>query len=109
MNWIDIEHKYYMQVFARLPLVISKGKGVYVWDDKGNKYLDFVAGIAVNSLGHCHPVMVKAISEQAKQLVHVSNLYYTQPQLRLAQLLVENSAMQKVFFCNSGTEATEQQ
>lgn len=107
MNWIDIEHKYYMQVFSRLPLVISKGKGVYVWDNQGNKYLDFVAGIAVNSLGHCHPVMVKAISEQAKQLVHVSNLYYTQPQLRLAQLLVENSAMQKVFFCNSGTEATE--
>jgi acetylornithine/N-succinyldiaminopimelate aminotransferase len=107
MNWVDMEHKYYMPVFDRLPLTIVKGKGLRVWDDKGKGYLDFVSGIAVNSLGHCHPVLVKAVSKQVKQLVHTSNLYYTLPQLKLAKLLVDNSSMQKVFFCNSGAEATE--
>ncbi|HAS28237.1 MAG TPA: aspartate aminotransferase family protein, partial [Dehalococcoidia bacterium] len=71
------------------------------------EYLDFVSGIAVNSLGHCHPVVVKAITEQANTLMHTSNLYYTIPQLKLAELLVKNSCMDKVFICNSGTEATE--
>jgi acetylornithine/N-succinyldiaminopimelate aminotransferase len=107
MNWVDMEHKYYMPVFDRLPLTIVKGKGLRVWDDKGKVYLDFVSGIAVNSLGHCHPVLVKVVSKQVKQLVHTSNLYYTLPQLKLAKLLVDNSSMQKVFFCNSGAEATE--
>jgi acetylornithine/succinyldiaminopimelate/putrescine aminotransferase len=80
---------------------------MYVWDDTGRRYLDFVAGIAVTSLGHCHPVLVEAVTEQAKTLIHTSNVYYTMPQLKLAELLIKNSAFQKVFFCNSGVEATE--
>jgi acetylornithine/N-succinyldiaminopimelate aminotransferase len=107
MNWVEKEALYYMPVFNRLPLTIVRGQGMYVWDERGRKYLDFVAGIAVNSLGHCHPVLVKAIKKQASRLMHTSNLYYTLPQLRLAEMLVKNSCLDKVFFCNSGTEATE--
>ncbi len=96
-----------MPVFDRLPVTVLKGRGAYVWDDKGRRYMDFVSGIAVNSLGHCHPVVVKAISKQAGTLMHTSNLFYTEPQLKLAELLVANSAMKQVFFGNSGTEAVE--
>jgi predicted acetylornithine/succinylornithine family transaminase len=107
MNWVQLEQSYYMPLFERLPITLTRGQGMYVWDDRGRRYLDFVAGIAVVSLGHCHPVLVKAVSEQVRKLVHTSNLYYTVPQLQLAELLVKNSAFQKVFFCNSGVEATE--
>ncbi len=107
MNWPQLEQSYYMPVFDRLPITLVKGKGVYVWDDRGRRYLDFVAGIAVDSLGHCHPALVKAVSGQVRTLVHTSNIYYTIPQLKLAELLVKHSAFQKVFFCNSGAEATE--
>lgn len=88
-------------------MALIKGEGAWVWDADGNKYLDFVAGLAVNSLGHCHPEVVAAIREQAGKLMHVSNLYWIEPQVRLAKLLVENSALDKVFFCNSGAEANE--
>jgi len=88
-------------------MALVKGEGVYVWDADGNRYLDFVAGLAVNSLGHCHPVVVQAIREQAGNLMHVSNMYWIEPQVALAKLLVENSALDKVFFCNSGAEANE--
>ncbi len=107
MDWPQLETKYYMPVFERMPLTIVKGKGVYVWDDEGRRYLDFVAGIAVNSLGHCHPQVVKAVTRQVKMLIHTSNLFYTVPQLQLGELLVNNSSMEKVFFCNSGAEAVE--
>ena len=107
MEWSELEYKYYMPVFDRLPITLVRGKGVYVWDDKGRRYLDFVAGIAVNSLGHCHPAVVKAVSRQVKTLIHTSNLFYTTPQLQLAQLLVDHSSMKRAFFCNSGTEAVE--
>ena len=107
MNWIEMEHKYYMPVFDRAPVTLVRGRGMHVWDDRGRRYLDFMAGIAVTSLGHCHPVLVKAVSSQVKTLVHTSNLFYTVPQLRLAELLVKHSAFQKVFFANSGAEATE--
>lgn len=107
MQWPELEQKYYMPVFERLPVTLVRGKGVYVWDDKGRRYLDFVAGIAVNSLGHCHPEVVRAVNHQARTLIHTSNLFYTTPQLELAELLVSHSAMKKVFFCNSGTEAVE--
>jgi acetylornithine/N-succinyldiaminopimelate aminotransferase len=90
-----------------VPLTIVKGQGARVWDEDGQEYLDFVGGWAVNSLGHCHPVVVKAITEQAQLLIHTSNQFYTVPQLRLAQLLVENSCLDKVFFGNSGAEANE--
>jgi predicted acetylornithine/succinylornithine family transaminase len=92
---------------VRLPVVLVKGKGVRVWDDKGKEYLDFVAGWAVNCLGHSHPVVVKAINAQAKKLIHTSNQFYTVPQLQLAELLMKNCCLNRVFFGNSGLEANE--
>ena len=106
-NWQEIENKYYMPTFRRIPLTIVKGQGCRVWDEDGREYLDFVAGWAVNNLGHCHPAVVEAVTEQVKTLIHTSNSYYTIPQLQLAQLLVENSCLDRVFFGNSGAEATE--
>jgi acetylornithine aminotransferase len=93
--------------YARIPTVFVKGEGSTLWDDQGNRYTDFLAGIAVASLGHCHPGVTKAIADQAATLVHVSNLYYTEPQAALASLLVEKSFADKVFFANSGAEANE--
>ena len=88
-------------------LAFVRGEGAYVWDADGKRYLDFLGGIAVNGLGHCHPAVVDAITEQAKTLIHCSNLYYIEPQVRLAKLLVENSFADQCFFCNSGAEANE--
>lgn len=104
---IELGQKYVMNTYKRLPYVLVKGSGAYVWDSEGNKYLDFVSGIAVNSLGHCPPVVTEAIREQAEKLIHCSNLYWIEPQIKLAKLLVENSCCHKAFFCNSGTEANE--
>jgi len=106
-DWQDLEHKYMMNVTNRLPVTLVRGQGARVWDDKGKEYLDFVGGWAVTVLGHCHPEIVAAISEQSRTLIHVSNQFYTIPQLRLAELLVENSCFDKAFFCNSGAEANE--
>ncbi len=106
-NWQELEAKYYLFVVRRLPVTLVRGEGVRVWDDQGREYLDFVAGIAVDVLGHCHPVTINALAEQAKALIHVSNWFYSIPQLELAQLLVENSCMDRVFFANSGAEANE--
>lgn len=99
--------KVIMQTYSRYPIAFDYGKGVYLWDTNGKKYLDFVAGIAVNSLGYANERLVKAISEQAGKLIHVSNLYYTKPQIELAEKLVKYSDFDKVFFCNSGAEANE--
>ena len=107
VNWPELEHKYYMPVFERAPVTLVRGRGARVWDDEGRVFLDFVGGWAVNSLGHCHPAVVRAVQLQAARLIQTSNRFYTIPQLRLAQLLVENSCLDRVFFCNSGTEATE--
>lgn len=96
-----------MNTYKRFPVVLTKGAGANLWDINGREYLDFVAGIAVCSLGHSHPQVVAAVKEQLDKLTHVSNLYYTQPQTQLAKLLVENSFADKVFFCNSGAEANE--
>jgi acetylornithine aminotransferase len=93
--------------YKRFPIVLTKGKGCTVWDDAGRSYTDFVAGIAVCSLGHAHPQVAAALCGQAEALIHVSNLYYTTPQVELASWLVENSFADKVFFCNSGAEANE--
>ena len=106
-NWPEIEQKYLMHTVERIPIVLVKGQGSRVWDEDGKEYLDFVAGWAVNSLGHCHPVVVKAVTEQVQTLIQTSNQFYTIPQLRLAELLVENSCLDKVFFSNSGAEANE--
>jgi len=106
-DWIAVENKYYAQTVRRQPVVIVRGEGTRVWDADGKEYLDFVAGWAVDNLGHCHPVVTQAIVEQAGTLVQTSNQYYTVPQLNLAELLIENSCMDRVFFGNSGAEANE--
>jgi acetylornithine aminotransferase/acetylornithine/N-succinyldiaminopimelate aminotransferase len=102
-----LSEKYVAQTYARYPILLVKGKGTRVWDLEGREYLDFVSGLAVCGLGHCHPKVVKAIQDQAERLIHVSNLYYIEPQIRLASLLCEHSFADKVFFCNSGAEANE--
>jgi acetylornithine/N-succinyldiaminopimelate aminotransferase len=102
-----LSEKYVAHTYARYPILLVKGKGTRVWDMEGKEYLDFVAGLAVCNLGHCHPKVVKAIQDQAERLIHVSNFYYIEPQIRLASLLCENSFADKVFFCNSGAEANE--
>jgi acetylornithine/N-succinyldiaminopimelate aminotransferase len=99
--------KYIFQTYGRFPLTLVRGKGCRVWDENGKEYLDFVGGIAVCALGHSSPLITKTLKEQSKVLVHVSNLYYTVPQVKLARLLVENSFADRVFFCNSGAEANE--
>jgi acetylornithine/N-succinyldiaminopimelate aminotransferase len=96
-----------MNTYKRFPVVLTKGSGSKVWDIEGREYLDFAAGIAVCSLGHSHPKINAAVSEQLGKLLHVSNLYYTEPQSELAKLLTGNSFADKVFFCNSGAEANE--
>ncbi len=96
-----------LNVYSRYNVIFEKGKGAYIYDDKGNEYLDFVSGISVNCLGHASPVITKALTEQSEKLVHISNLYYSRPQLDLAEKLTGNSEMEKVFFTNSGTEAVE--
>lgn len=106
-KWQELEHKYYMGTFNRTPLTLVRGEGARVWDENGREYLDFVGGWAANSLGHCHPAVAEAITKQAHTLIQTSNQFYTIPQLQLAELLVQNSCLDKVFFCNSGAEATE--
>jgi acetylornithine/N-succinyldiaminopimelate aminotransferase len=106
-NWQEIEQKYFLNTVKRLPVTLVRGEGARVWDDQGKEYLDFVGGWAVNSLGHCPPIVVKAVIEQASTLIQASNQFYTIPQLQLAQLLVQNSCFQKAFFCNSGAEAND--
>ncbi len=103
----DEEAKYIMNTYKRIPLLIVKGRGNRVYDAEGREYLDFVSGLAVNNLGHCNPRVTVAFQKQAQRLVHTSNLFYTEPQVTLAKLLVENSFADKVFFCNSGAEANE--
>ena len=102
-----LDNQYVMHTYGRLPVVFVRGEGCFVYDADGKEYLDLVAGIAVNGLGHCPPKVVEAICNQAKTLMHTSNLYYTTPQPELAKLLVEISGMTKAFFCNSGAEANE--
>ncbi len=99
--------RYLCNTYRRYPILFVRGEGIRVWDEEGKEYLDFISGLAVCNLGHCHPRVVKAISEQCKLLLHTSNLYHTKPQIELARLLVENSFASKVFFANSGAEANE--
>lgn len=99
--------KYLMNTYARYPIAMTKGEGSWVWDAEGKKYLDFVTGIAVNNLGHCHPNVTRAIEEQSKTLVQICNLFNIEQQAKYAQILVEASFADKIFFCNSGAEANE--
>jgi acetylornithine/N-succinyldiaminopimelate aminotransferase len=102
-----LSEQYVAHTYARYPVVLVKGKGTRVWDQEGEEYLDFVSGLAVCNLGHCHPRVVKTIQGQAEKLIHVSNFYYIEPQIQLASLLCKHSFADKVFFCNSGAEANE--
>lgn len=104
---IKYTHDSYVMPTYAPSLALTKGRGVYVWDSDGNRYLDFVAGIAVNNVGHCHPRLVKAICSQTRQLMHVSNLYYNPQQPELARRLSDISLRGKCFFCNSGADANE--
>ena len=106
-RWQELEHKYFMRTVERIPLTLVKGQGARVWDEDGREYLDFVGGWAVNSLGHCHPVVVAAVTEQVQKLIQTSNQFYTIPQIHLAELLLQNSCLDKVFFGNSGAEVNE--
>jgi acetylornithine/N-succinyldiaminopimelate aminotransferase len=102
-----LERDHLVPAYARMPVEFVRGEGAYLWDAECNEYLDFQTGLAVNSLGHCHPAVVDAIREQAQRLIHVGNLFYTEPSLRLAERLAESSLGGKVHFANSGTEANE--
>ena len=106
-NTINRADTFMFKTYLRSPITLVKGDGCRVWDENGKEYIDFVGGIAVCALGHSSPILSKALWEQSKKLVHVSNLFYTQPQTELAQVLVENSFADRVFFCNSGAEANE--
>ena len=106
-DWKEVESKYYMFCARRQPIVLVRGEGTRVWDDAGKEYLDFTAGWAVNNIGHANPVIADAVAEQACTLLQTSNQFYTIPQLQLAEVLVENSCLDKVFICNSGAEANE--
>jgi len=106
-DWPELAEKYLMRVVNRQPVTLVRGEGARVWDDTGREYLDFVGGWAVNSLGHCPAVVVAAVTEQSRTLIQASNQFYTIPQIRLAELLEQNSCFDKVLFCNSGAEANE--
>lgn len=104
---IEETEKYYLPVFGRYPMVMELGQGCCVWDNEGNEYVDAFAGIAVNSLGYNHPVLVKAISEQAAKLMHCSNLYYTEIQAKALRVVAEATGMDRIFFANCGAEGNE--
>jgi acetylornithine/N-succinyldiaminopimelate aminotransferase len=109
MTTIEKDSQYVLQTYGRFPLALAKGQGTRVWDEEGREYLDFCAGIATCALGHCHPALTSAITEQANQLIHCSNLYFTKQQSDLAELIVEKVVQQpgKIFFSNSGAEAND--
>jgi predicted acetylornithine/succinylornithine family transaminase len=106
-DWRQLEAKYFLNTAKRLPVTIVRGQGTRVWDDDGKEYLDFYGGPSTVNLGHSHPVLVEALIEQAKTLIHITGTIYSIPQVKLAQLLIENSCLDRLFFCNSGAEANE--
>ena len=104
---VDLEKRFLLPTYNRYPVAFERGKGVFLFDFEGKKYLDFVAGLGVNALGHAHPRIVKTIREQAAKVIHVSNLYYNEYQGPLAERLCQLSGLDRVFFSNSGSEAME--
>src|SRR5690625_5872620 len=103
----ELAHRYHVDLYGRYPITLVEGKGVRVKDSNGNEYIDALAGIAVNSLGHSHPRVVEAVQQQAARLMHISNLYYSEPQSKLVEKLAEISGLDQSFLCNSGAEAME--
>jgi acetylornithine aminotransferase len=106
-QWMEKADKYIMKTYGRYPLVPVRGEGCSLWDADGKRYLDFLAGVAVNNLGHCHPRVVAALQKQATELIHCSNYYHIPSQIELAELLCDRSFADRAFFCNSGAEANE--
>lgn len=106
-EWERLANETIVPTYTRFPLMLVRGEGSRVWDSEGKEYLDFVSGLAVCNLGHCHPALVRAVQDQVEKLIHVSNLFHIQPQIELAQLLCRHSFADKAFFCNSGAEANE--
>jgi len=106
-QWIAKADKYIMKTYGRYPIVPVRGEGSVIWDADGKRYLDFLAGVAVNNLGHCHPKVVAALQKQAAELIHCSNYYHIPSQIELAEILCSHSFADKAFFCNSGAEANE--
>ncbi len=106
-DWQTLGKELLFNCIERIPVTIERGQASRVWDDKGKEYIDFVGGWAVCVLGHCHPVIIDALTEQAKTLIQTSHIYYTIPYIKLAELLVKNSCLDRVFMCNSGLEANE--
>lgn len=104
---IDITDAHIFQTYGRFPIAFVRGQGACLWDEEGRRYLDFLSGIAVCNLGHCHPAVIKAVTAQMERLVHVSNFFYTAPQAELARQLTQHCFADRVFFCNSGAEANE--
>ena len=102
-----LEREHVVPSYARSPVQFVRGEGPWLWDEEGNEYLDFLCGISVTNVGHCHPRVVAAVREQVGRLMHVSNLFYTEPAMRLAERLSQSSLQGKVYFCNSGAEASE--
>jgi acetylornithine/N-succinyldiaminopimelate aminotransferase len=106
-QWIEKSDRYIMKTYGRYPIVPVRGVGCRLWDADGKEYLDFLGGVAVNNLGHCHPKVVAALQKQAAELIHCSNYYQIPQQIELAELLCNHSFADKAFFCNSGAEANE--
>ncbi|MGE0156685.1 MAG: aminotransferase class III-fold pyridoxal phosphate-dependent enzyme, partial [Geobacter sp.] len=106
-QWVEKSDSYIMKTYGRYPIAPVRGEGCRLWDADGKEYLDFLAGVAVNNLGHCHPKVVKALQEQAASLIHCSNYYQIPQQIELAELLCNHCFADKAFFCNSGAEANE--
>lgn len=106
-RYSEIDKKYYLQAFKRYPVTLARGQGSRVWDVEGNEYIDVLAGIAVNAIGHNHPVLVKSLQEQVAKLIHISNFYLSEAQLKLSQKLVNLSGLERVFITNSGAESVE--
>ncbi|TVR79320.1 MAG: aspartate aminotransferase family protein [Saprospirales bacterium] len=105
--WFDKDLDNYLPTFKRFPIALERGQGARLWDVEGNQYLDMLAGIAVNNLGHCHPAVSEAICKQAKRLMHISNFFVSKPQAELSELLLKESGMDRIFFTNSGAESVE--
>ncbi len=106
-DYLEIDRSHYLQTFKRYPLILSHGKGSRVWDMEGNEYVDVLAGIAVNCIGHAHPALIDAITKQASKLIHISNFYLSEPQAQLSKKLSDISGLKRVFFTNSGAESNE--
>ncbi len=106
-DFIEKGNRYLIQNYSRYPVSFIKGDGVYLYDTEGKKYIDMLAGIAVNTLGYSHPALTEALCKQLKDIIHVSNLFYIEPQIEVAEILIKNSCLDRAFFCNSGAEANE--